>query len=383
MNAECVTYSLRLDEKTSDEYYKNIAVFTDEIVMLLEEKLAPVVNDYMNFLSEFKLEELRTREEYLFELLSFGIFWKIYGNTACGIKHAPFLSLSRMADVRKRRAGLKPYIDFARGILFTLFLFPKTGSVDTDRIPGLKDVDRLCLFLESTGEFREQSFRFIRWRAFLDTVSDSYWTSGCKSVFHAVRIFMEKSDDALGKYTENVDRFLESSGRKYHWREDRFQCGRRREEYYLNMLGAEIMNRAFRRDYLNTDSKVLLLPGCMRKNIDECKGDRVSEGVVCKDCDPGCNVNVLRKIGLRENYEVFIIPHSSDLSLWAPKPGKPKRGVIAAACATSLVEGGWELKRYDVCAQCVLLDFSGCRKHWHKDGLQTELNLKKLRSLLN
>jgi len=381
MNSEAITYSLKQTDRNSDRYYEDISAFTDEILLTLEELLSPVITDYMNFLSEFGLEELRTREEYLFELLSFGIFWKIYGSAACGVKRAPFLTLSRMAEIRKRKPAAKPFIDIVRGIFFTLFLFPKNASANNT--PDLKDIDKLCLFLESTGEFREQSFRFIRWRAFLDTLPQSYWDEGRDSMFKAVDSFIEKSRMAIGKYTENVESFLASSGKKYHWREDRFQCGRTREEYHLNMVGAEIMNRAFRKGYLETDEKALLLPGCMRRDIKKCKGLKVREGLKCMDCDSGCGVNALRKKGVRENYEVFIIPHSSDLSLWAPKPGTPKRGVVAVACVPSLVEGGWELKRYDVCAQCVLLDFSGCEKHWNKTGIPTRLNIKELNRILN
>ncbi|MEJ2636983.1 MAG: DUF116 domain-containing protein, partial [Calditrichia bacterium] len=77
----------------------------------------------------------------------------------------------------------------------------------------------------------------------------------------------------------------------------------------------------------------------------------------------------------------YIIPHASDLSLWSPRPGRPRRGVIASACVTTLVEGGWELKRYGVPAQCVLLDYSGCKKHWHCEGFPTALNVRELKRI--
>ena len=78
-----------------------------------------------------------------------------------------------------------------------------------------------------------------------------------------------------------------------------------------------------------------------------------------------------------------VIAHASDLSLWSPKAGMESRGVIASACVTTLVEGGWELKRYDVPAQCVLLDYSGCKKHWHCEGISTELNIRELKRIIN
>jgi hypothetical protein len=182
----------------------------------------------------------------------------------------------------------------------------------------------------------------------------------------------------------NVDEFLKNSSVRYRWREDRISCTRSRLEYHLNMVGTELMNRAFRNNFNSTDAKAVLLPGCMRWHNDEkCEAKRVPEGLICEGCQKKCRVNQIREMGKNNNFEVYVIPHASDLSLWAPKPNKPRRGVIASACVTTLVEGGWELKRYDVPAQCVLLDYSGCKKHWHCEGLTTSLNIQELKRILN
>jgi len=88
-------------------------------------------------------------------------------------------------------------------------------------------------------------------------------------------------------------------------------------------------------------------------------------------------------MGKKYNFKVYVIPHASDLSLWSPQKSQISRGVIASACVTTLVEGGWELKRYDVPAQCVLLDYSGCKKHWHCTGISTDLDIRELKRILN
>jgi uncharacterized protein len=378
-----VTYSLLLSNHNSEEYYKRISEFTDEVIENASKKLLTNVKEYTNFLQDFKLEEIRSNEEYYLELLSFGLLWKTYGKIALSIRTAPFLALSRMAEWRKQNQRLKPAIDFIRGILVTLFLLPKTEDDDVIPVPTLQDIDRLCLWLEATGEFREQALRFIRWRAYWETMSQERWEEGCDAVFKFVDWFKLRSNIVLGEFTENVANFLTESGNHFRWREDRVQCSRIRDEYHLNMVGAEIMNRAFRKDFLNTDTKALLVPGCMRYSIEKCKAKRVHKGLICKSCDKKCNVNKLKEMGLKNNFEVFIIPHASDLSLWAPRRNQPKHGVVAVACVTTLVEGGWELRRYGVCAQCVLLNYSGCKKHWHKEGMQTEINIRELERILN
>lgn len=378
-----ITYSLIESNPNSEEYYNCIREFTDEVLDYAKKNLFINVNEFVEFLRTFNLEEIRSEEEYYLELLSFGLLWKTYGKTALSIQRAPFLTLSRMAEWRKKHQKLKPAIDLTRGVLVTLFLLPRKETADFNLIPNLKEVDKLCLWLEATGEFKEQAMRFVRWRAYWESMPEERWEEGCKSVFKFVDWFTSSSKEAIGKYTENVEEFLSNSNKKYIWREDRVQCSRTRDEYHLNMVGAEIMNRAFRGDFLNTDLKALLVPGCMRINIEECKAVRLKEGLRCEGCKSECNVNKLREMGKKNNFEVFIIPHASDLSLWSPKPDKPKRGVVAVACVTTLVEGGWELKRYDVCAQCVLLDYSGCKKHWHKDGVPTFINIRELKRILS
>ncbi len=380
---EAITYTLKPGQTNSEAYYRDVRVFAKEVVEEASNTITPVIYDYINYLKTYKLEELRGLEEYILELLSFGVLWRQYAPKALQVKHAPFVTMAKMAEWRKKHQQIKPYIDFGRGILLTAFLFPETKNERPD-VPTLDQVDHVCKWFEATGEFREQALRFIRWRAYWGTKSESELFKIFMVIENFTDWFKEASEKALGKYTENVDGFLEKSRKKYKWREDRVSCTRSRLEYHLNMAGAELLNDAFRNDFNKGEKKVVLVPGCMRGRPEgKCEAVRVKEGLICSDCLPGCRVNRLRKEGKQrtgsEAYEVYIIPHASDLSLWSPKPGEPIKSVVASACVTTLVEGGWELKRYNVPAQCVLLDYCGCSKHWNEKGITTSFNMKELR----
>ena len=380
---ETITYSIKSVNKNSEDYYREVRILTDEVLNQAENTLKPVTLKFIDYLRTYKLEEIREIEEYILELISFGILWRSYANKALKVKNAPFITLARMSEWRKKHQKVKPLIDFARGILFTLYLLPDVKD-ERAAIPKLEQIDQVCKWFEATGEFREQALRFIRWRAFWGNESpeDLYKTFYIIEEF--TNWFEKRSVEVLGKYTENVENFLKQSKRFYQWREDRISCTRSRLEYHLNMVGAELMNRAFRKEYKSTEAKVVLVPGCMRGRLpEECEARRVKEGLICEGCLPGCHVNRLREMGKKHSFDVYIIPHASDLSLWGPKKDRPARGVVASACVTTLVEGGWELKRYDVPAQCVLLDYCGCRKHWHRDGITTELNIRELKRILS
>ncbi len=378
-----VTYSLRAGAASSEEYYLTVRLFVDEILARAAEIVAPIVEDFSGYIKAFDLESVRRREEYILELLAFGILWNTYGGYALHVRRAPFVTLARMGEWRKHHQKLKPLIDLVRGIMITLFLLPRKGASGPRTLPMLREVDRLSLWLDATGEFREQALRFVRWRAYWETLSIGDQIAVRDRVFGFADWFTGRSEQVLGTYTARVNRFLQKSAGRYRWREDRISCMRSRVEYHLNMVGAEILNRAFRADYQNTSSRVVLVPGCMRKRQnEECEAVREREGLRCEGCEPDCHVNRLRAMGMRHGFEVCIIPHASDLSLWSPRGGQPRRGVIASACVTTLVEGGWELKRYDVPAQCVLLDSSGCRKHWHCSGVSTDFNMRELKRIL-
>ncbi len=381
---ETITYSIKKDDKNSEEYYKDVRAFTKEVLSQAENSLKPIAKEFIDYLRTYKLEEIREIEEYVLELLSFGILWRSYANKALKVKRAPFITLARMSEWRKKHQQVKPLIDFIRGILFTFFLLPKVHNQSHPPIPKLEQIDHVCKWFEATGEFREQALRFIRWRAFWGNLYFEDLLKNFYSIEEFTNWFEVRSKEALGKYTENVENFIQRSQKFYRWREDRISCTRTRLEYHLNMVGAELMNRAFRSEYTGTKTKVILVPGCMRGRLpDKCEAKRVKEGLICEGCLSSCHVNQLREMGKKHNFEVYIIPHASDLSLWGPAKDRPARGVIASACVTTLVEGGWELKRYDVPAQCVLLDYCGCKKHWHRDGITTELNIRELKRILS
>ena len=381
---EAVTYSLKPGQTNSQEYYPEARKFTDEVLLYTTFTLLPLTEEFMSYIRTYNLEAIRKTEEYIFELISFGVLWHSYSQTALAVKHAPFITMANMAEWRKKHQRVKPLIDFVRGIFLTLFLLPKNTKSQKKELPTLEQVDHVCKWFEATGEFREQALRFVRWRAFWGTKNPEELTNIFKVIDDFTLWFKERSKEIFGKYTGNVENFLQSSQKRYRWREDRISCTRTRMEYHLNMIGAELMNRAFRPEFMNTKTKAVLLPGCMRiHNNEECRAKRIKEGLICDGCTPQCNVNKLREMGKRKGFDVYVIPHASDLSLWSPQPGSPSRGVIASACVTTLVEGGWELKRYDVPAQCVLLDYSGCKKHWHCRGISTELNVRELKRILS
>ena len=378
-----ITYRLDTDAPAAARYYPAAAAFTDKVLARARHSITPLACSYHDFIAEYGLEDTRSVEEYTFELLNLGVLWRRYGSLSLSVEMAPFHLLAFLSEWRKKHQRLKPVVDLLRGILMSFFLAPREPE-RTETVPCcLADIERLVRWLEATGDLREDAIRFVRWLAYWASLSSAEFGAWMERVMQFSDWFEEQARSEMGMFTPNVDAFVEHNASRYRWREDRFACLRSRVEYHLNMVGAEIMNRAFRTDFLRCDRTTVLVPGCLRlRAADDCEGVKSSDGIRCSGCEPGCRVHQLRVLGMERDFDVVVIPHSSDLSLWAPRPGEPVTGVVASACLSVLVQGGWELRRYGVPAQCVLLNECGCKKHWHREGFPTRLDIRELKRIL-
>ena len=111
-------------------------------------------------------------------------------------------------------------------------------------------------------------------------------------------IFIRIAEPRLGFFLHNLNSFLERNSNMREFREDTLFRSRGREEYFLNMVGAELLNRAYRQEFLQKPRKVLILPACMRANPDSlCAGRLSTIGYTCSECSPGCAVAVLTRLG--------------------------------------------------------------------------------------
>lgn len=379
---EVITYSLIENDINSDQYYKDIAVFSTKVLENGEKTLGKILNNYIDYIKNNNLEKVRSKEEYLLEILNLGVLWQIYSDDASELLELPKIILNELVELRKHGGVIKSGTDFARGILSTIFL--KTNdNLNSDININKYNYKKFINWLKATGEFIETVKRFDNLEKYFNTLEEEQLSEVFASMLTFSIWFSAKSEQILGKYTSNVEIFLETKYESHRFKEDFVFCGRQRVEYHLNMAGAEILNRAFRKDFLNTKFKKLLLPICIRlKPEGQCKAVLKEEGYICSECSNQCAVNELTKLGQTYNFEVLAIPHESS----AFKGGKVeygKVGIVGVACVLNLLNGGWKARSLDLVPQCVILDYCGCKQHWHENGIVTGINVKELKRVFN
>jgi hypothetical protein len=381
-----ITYSLRDGQRRSETYYRDIAAFSDEVLAEAEGRAGALVAAFQTYLRQTEWEAPRSRPEYAFELLSLGVLWRVYAGDALSLTRMPQRMLTSLVRWRRKENYLKPAVDFLRGVLGSLFLLPDKNPSAAPSVPDLDQLERLLDWLAATGDFEQELKRLRIWRDFLASQPPQDLAESLAAITSLAAWFEVRSQAVLGHYTPHVERFLAETHPSYRWREDAIFCGRRRVEYHLNMIGTEIMNRAFREAFLDTERKAVLVPPCMKGQPDDkCQARPTPFGARCAGCTPGCRVHQLTRLGEKHGFEVLLMP--DELSVFSTGAVKPVEGdavgIIGISCVLTNASGGWETRDLGIPTQGVLLDYCGCRYHWHKEGIPTDINVIQLLRVLD
>jgi hypothetical protein len=161
-------------------------------------------------------------------------------------------------------------------------------------------------------------------------------------------------------------------------------CTKKEQVYFLNMIGGEILNRELKAEFENAKQKAVLLPTCMSNPLSGmCKASRNGLEISCTSCSKVCNVNIIKQSINKHGVEVYLLPHSSTFSMFLENWKNNKElGLVGVGCVLNLLAGGYEMRRLNIPSQCVYLNYSGCRKHWHDKGIPTNLQLSQLHKIL-
>lgn len=374
-----LTYNLE-KEITGKDYYTHIQKFVDEFINDLPKGYKAILGDYKLFVTGNKIEDLRTNYEYIYDLLFIGVAYKTYLPNALRINKLKTIIFTKLIKLRKVNGYTKEVSDRIRGILTTWFLSETQIPDEFYNIDN--DFELLEMWLEATNEFKEEVKRFRIFINYLKQKDEYEKEEIVDKLIKVTDSFIEKGEKELSVYTKNVNKFIEENINNYKWKEDYIFCGRKEVEYHLSMVGAELLNRAFKQKYKQTKKRALLLPACMReKSAELCNAKKMGLDFLCTGCSNTCKINSIKKQVKEYDCDTYIIPHSSDFSNWLKKwENTTEIGVIGVACPLNLMQGGLELRALNIPSQCVLLDYCGCKNHWCKEGIATGINNTQLLS---
>jgi hypothetical protein len=369
-------YNLTSRKENADLFYLQLEKITSQVVETGMQHFRNDLNDFRNS-EQFSKGKNNSENENLLEILMIGVFWNNYqGRWRWNIGLiAPMFQLI----YKLRSTSLKKSVDALKGSLGSFLL---NKPIRSDLPFDIDNFDNLINWLSATGDFKMEVRMLKKWSSFLYTglSRKSYEFLAEASAF--AEWFEKYTKSQLGSYTENVESFLQHNKKLLRGREDQFFCSRTQVEYHMNMVGAQIMNESLNDEFQKTEKKILLLPTCMAKSSN-CKATISEYALVCQNCTPDCNISKTKEKMANIGVETILIKHSSDFSKWIkPWANQSNTGLIGTACVLNLLGGGYEMKQMGIPSQCVYLNYSGCKKHWSKTGIATEINIDQVPKLL-
>lgn len=314
----------------SEDYYIKTDKMAVEVENKINHELKSILKYYMDYLKCYKIEKLRTHSEYGLELLYIGVL----------------------------------YISYSKKEKLTFY----------------DQLSDLYFWLESSKEFEEITTRFKMW---LDYWKDSESLSeDFLIIFKLAKDFIEQSEKELKQFTINIPEFIRNAELTYKNRDDFIFVTRHVNEYFVNMVGAQILNRVFRESFKKVDELFIFVPGCMAGQLDKCKAEKGTKGYICTKCTEDCPVCLAAQTGEKYNAKTIIVYHSSELYHTKTPVESKKYGVIGIACVLNLISGGLKAKELGYIPQCVPLNYCGCRQHWDYKGLVTDIDRERLEEIL-
>lgn len=376
---ESPTYTLFGELNSSDHFYKQSELAAENLLTYFDRNFKNVAETLLCFESARRISTNRNLTEYYVELLMLIVLWNEYSAYSYSDTGFKLTILKLMGKLRKKYDFTKDTIDKLRA-KHLRSLVRKHAATDFN----LKNLKRFAFWLGATGDYNQYSERLNIWAQYFRSFSAKELQAIYEQLQQAGNFFNKISNNEFDIYTQNVNQFVTDNKSKYLLREDLFSCLKRDIEYHLNMVCSEMLNISYKNDFTNSGNKYVLAPGCMRPAGGlKCKAEFDKLGGKCKICDKSCGIFQLIREGKTKGFEVRILKHSSDLSNWSRKKCGENRGVVGIACVPALLEGGLELRKNRVPAQCVFLDYSGCSKHWCNNDCQTSINYGKLSKVLN
>ena len=392
---EIFPYSLQSAHNSSDQYYRDIAPFADRWLAYSRETAAPIIADFRAFhRSEGGTD--RSFEACALELLALGVLLREHGRQAANLPGWAAWLLATLIRLQGRWPGAEPAIKRVRGLI--------TGALgDTDTPPdalttGRDDspeegllrepaeaVARLIRWLQAHDE-PAQATRFTAWQEYLAIVDQEQARRVIRRSLSLADEFARDSQPVLGRYTTGVEPYRAGAACRGCFRYDAELLTRSRLEYHLGLLGTEILNRVYRDRFEATAQKLVIVPLCLRTPPagKPCQAEQTPLGGRCRNCHPACRVNQLTRLGQQQGFLVCCVPDDElgKVCLASGQAGRGDLGVVGISCALTNWSAGWAAEGLGLAAQGLLLDYPGCRQHWHPHGVPTDTNLKQLRALL-
>lgn len=213
--------------------------------------------------------------------------------------------------------------------------------------------------------------------------------------FKKVSLFADEFElyatDLFSEEISNVDIYLKSLAQR---KECELPLYTSKSEYCLDMLTIEILNRSWKKHFIDTQHKIVVLPLCLNKKKESCKAVYAEEIGLhkCIRCTPGCKTNsLLQKWDGKKGIEIYTTVSRDSLQrdeefeiVFQNLLKKHKSvGVLGVACLVELVMGMKTAIDSGIPPQGVPLLYNSCSRWTGNELITTDVYFTKVDEILS
>lgn len=199
--------------------------------------------------------------------------------------------------------------------------------------------------------------------------------------YSALTDMLELIDHELFEYVPGLQQHLKEVSLVKFLRDREMLISK--EQYYLYMIEFELVNRVHKKEFMDVDFRIALLPYCLKESQSNCKASPDEIDYICRGCLKTCAINKLGKILKDHGINPYILSRGRLKSMFQKLHKKNGSiGVFGVACVVELIQGMRFCMEAKLPVMGIPLNANRCPR-WMGDFLDTSVDLSAIKNLLN
>jgi len=192
---------------------------------------------------------------------------------------------------------------------------------------------------------------------------------------------LQKMDHELAEYVPGLQQHLREVSFFKKFRDK--ELLNTREQYYLNMVEFELVNRIHKKRFQDANFRIALLPYCLKETHTNCKASPDEIDFVCRGCLKTCYINKLSTVLRDHAVNPYILSRGSLKSIFSKLTSKHGNiGVLGIACIVELIQGMRFCMKAKLPVMGLPLNANRCPR-WMGEFFETSVDLQALENILN
>jgi hypothetical protein len=156
-----------------------------------------------------------------------------------------------------------------------------------------------------------------------------------------------------------------------------------REQYYLYMIEIELVNRLYKKEFLQTNYRIAFLPHCLAEDHASCKAEPDDIDYACQGCRKTCYLNRISRLLREHEINPYIWRQASLRKLFRKLIYKyGSLGVLGVACIVELTWGMRLCMKGNIPVIGLALNANRCMR-WMGDYYNNSADLSALEQLVS